>query len=63
MREQENAAVFGELACRPFSIQHPSPEDSGTFLPLLEMNSQIFMAVLLLVGGTSSHAGTFDRDR
>ena len=51
VREQENAAVFGELAADHSYYNTRVLKTQGTFLPLLEMNSQIFMAVLLLVGG------------
>jgi ATP-binding cassette subfamily B protein len=51
VRQQENSAVFGELAADHSRFNTLVLKTQGTFLPLLEMNSQIFMAVLLLVGG------------
>jgi ATP-binding cassette, subfamily B, bacterial len=42
---------FGELAADHSRFNTRVLKTQGTFLPLLEMNSQIFMAVLLLVGG------------
>ena len=51
VRHQENAAVFHELAADHSRFNTRVLKTQGTFLPLLEMNSQIFMAVLLLVGG------------
>jgi ATP-binding cassette subfamily B protein len=51
VRQQENAAVFAELAADHSRYNTRVLKTQGTFLPLLEMNSQIFMAILLLVGG------------
>ncbi len=51
VRHRENAAVFHELAADHSRFNTVVLKTQGTFLPLLEMNSQIFMAVLLLVGG------------
>jgi ATP-binding cassette subfamily B protein len=51
VRHEENAAVFHELAADHSRFNTVVLKTQGTFLPLLEMNSQIFMAVLLLVGG------------
>lgn len=51
VRQQENAIVFGELATDHSRFNTRVLKTQGTFLPLLELNSQIFMAVLLLVGG------------
>lgn len=51
VRQQENAIVFAELAEDHSRFNTKVLKTHGTFLPLLEMNSQIFMAVLLLVGG------------
>lgn len=51
VRHRENAAVFHELAADHSRFNTRVLKTQGTFLPLLEMNSQIFMAVLLLVGG------------
>lgn len=51
VRQSENAAVFAELAADHSRFNTKVLKTQGTFLPLLEMNSQIFMAILLLVGG------------
>ena len=51
VRQQENAIVFGELATDHSEFNTRVLKTQGTFLPLLELNSQVFMAVLLLVGG------------
>ena len=51
VRQDENARLFHEL------VRHHSDNNvrvmrtHGLFLPLLELNNQIFIAVLLLVGG------------
>ncbi len=51
VRQSENAAVFAELAADHSRFNTKVLKTQGTFLPLLELNSQIFMAILLLVGG------------
>ncbi len=51
VRQHENAIVFGDLAADHSRFNTKVLKTQGTFLPLLEMNSQIFMAILLLVGG------------
>ena len=60
VREQENARVFADLAADHSRFNTKVLKTHGTFLPLLELNSQIFMAILLLVGGyrvlTPGHA-------
>lgn len=51
VRQQENARVFRELATDHSRYNTCVLKTQGTFLPLLEMNSQIFLAILLFVGG------------
>lgn len=51
VRQHENSAVFAELAADHSRFNTEVLKTQGTFLPLLEMNSQIFMAILLIVGG------------
>jgi ATP-binding cassette subfamily B protein len=51
VRQHENSVVFAELAADHSRFNTKVLKTQGTFLPLLEMNSQIFMAILLVVGG------------
>ena len=51
VRQQENARIFEELSQDHSRYNSKVLKTHGKFLPLLELNSQIFMAVLLLVGG------------
>ena len=51
VRQQENARIFEELSLDHSRYNTRVLKTHGKFLPLLELNSQIFMAVLLLVGG------------
>lgn len=51
VRQHENSLVFAELAADHSRYNTKVLKTHGTFLPLLELNSQVFMAVLLLVGG------------
>lgn len=51
VRQQENSAIFAGLAADHSVYNTGVLRIQGTFLPLLEMNSQIFMAILLLIGG------------
>ena len=51
VRQQENARAFEELSQDHSRYNSKVLKIHGKFLPLLELNSQIFMAVLLLVGG------------
>jgi ATP-binding cassette subfamily B protein len=50
-RERLNADLFGELAADHASFNHDVARAQGVFLPLLEVNNQLFIAGLLLVGG------------
>ncbi|MDA1231945.1 MAG: ABC transporter ATP-binding protein [Planctomycetota bacterium] len=51
VRQRENARIFEELSLDHSRYNSKVLKTHGKFLPLLELNSQIFMAVLLLVGG------------
>lgn len=51
VRQEENARIFEELSLDHSRYNSKVLKTHGKFLPLLELNSQIFMAVLLLVGG------------
>ncbi len=51
VRQQENARIFETLSLDHSRYNSKVLKTHGKFLPLLELNSQIFMAVLLLVGG------------
>jgi len=51
VREDTNAELFGELVDDHASYHVRSSKLQAVFLPLLEFNSQVFMAVLLALGG------------
>ena len=51
VRQDTNAQLFGELVADHSKYNRQVMHTQGLFLPLLELNSQVFMAVLLLVGG------------
>ena len=51
VRHHENSRIFADLATDHSVFNTKVLNIQGMFLPLLEMNSQIFMSVLLLVGG------------
>ena len=50
-RQEENARLFGTLAEDHSRYNTIVLRTHGTFLPLLDLNNQIFIAILLLVGG------------
>jgi ATP-binding cassette subfamily B protein len=50
-REDENARLFHELAADHSRYNRDVMCTQGLFVPLLELNNQIFIAVLLVVGG------------
>ncbi len=50
-RQDENARLFAELATDHSRYNTAFLRTHGLFIPLLELNSQVFLAVLLLVGG------------
>jgi ATP-binding cassette subfamily B protein len=51
VRQQENARIFAELATDHSRFNSVVMKTHGLFIPLLELNSQVFLAILLLVGG------------
>jgi ATP-binding cassette, subfamily B, bacterial len=51
VREQTNARRFRDLVEDHSRFNLRAAQTSGLFLPLLELNSQLFLAALLLVGG------------
>ncbi|MCO6454181.1 MAG: ABC transporter ATP-binding protein [Pirellulaceae bacterium] len=51
VRQDENARMFHDLAEDHSTYNTAVMRTQGLFVPLLELNSQIFIAVLLLVGG------------
>jgi ATP-binding cassette subfamily B protein len=50
-RQDENARIFHDLATDHSRYNTAVLRTHGLFIPLLELNSQVFMAVLLVVGG------------
>jgi ATP-binding cassette, subfamily B, bacterial len=51
VRQDENSRAFAELAEDHSRYNTTVLRTHGLFLPLLELNSQIFLAILLFVGG------------
>jgi ATP-binding cassette subfamily B protein len=51
VREELNARLFGDLVRDHAQNNMRAARTAGVFLPLLEFNSQFFIAALLLVGG------------
>ncbi len=51
VREELNARLFGDLVRDHAQNNMRAARTAGAFLPLLEFNSQFFIAALLLVGG------------
>jgi len=51
VRQDQNAALFHELVSDHAANHVAVARMQGTFLPLLELNTQVFMATLLLFGG------------
>jgi ATP-binding cassette subfamily B protein len=56
VRQDENARLFRELAMDHSSYNYRVLRTYGLFLPLLDLNNQFFIAVLLLVGGSRALA-------
>jgi ATP-binding cassette subfamily B protein len=50
-RQDENARIFRDLATDHSRYNTAFLRTHGLFIPLLELNSQLFLAILLLVGG------------
>jgi ATP-binding cassette subfamily B protein len=51
VRQDLNAELFGDLVRDHAAYNMSASRTAGVFLPLLEFNSQFFIAALLLVGG------------
>src|SRR5262245_35021976 len=51
VRQQENARIFHDLATDHSHYNTSVHRTHGLFLPLLDLNNQFFIAVLLIVGG------------
>ena len=51
VRQEVNAGMFRELVEDHFHVGFGAARLTATFLPLLELNSQFFIAALLLLGG------------
>ena len=51
VRQDVNAGMFRELIEDHFQVGFGAARLTATFLPLLELNSQFFIAILLLIGG------------
>lgn len=51
VRHEENARIFAELATDHSRFNTQVMRTQGLFIPLLELNSQAFIAILLLLGG------------
>lgn len=52
VRQDVNARQFEELVADHSRYNIRTAELSGVFLPLLELNNQLFLSILLLVGGS-----------
>jgi ATP-binding cassette subfamily B protein len=57
VRQDENARIFRALAADHSTYNDSVLRTYGLFMPLLDLNNQLFIAVLLLVGGTRALAG------
>src|SRR5262245_8308676 len=51
VRHEENARIFAELVTDHSRFNTQVMRTQGLFIPLLELNSQAFIAILLLLGG------------
>lgn len=59
VREDVNAEMFGELVEDHAAYHVKSSRLQAVFLPVLELNSQFFMAILLSIGGAQVLLGAF----
>ena len=59
VRQNTNAALFRDLVADHAGYHMTLARTAGTFLPLLELNSQFFIALLLLLGGYQVIFGGF----
>jgi len=62
VREDVNAEMFNELVYSHASYHVRASRLQAVFLPLLELNSQFFMAILLAIGGGQVLLGMFMAD-
>ena len=62
VRQDTNSELFGELVDDHASYHVRSSKLQAVFLPFLELNSQVFMAVLLALGGAQVLLGVFFAD-
>jgi ATP-binding cassette subfamily B protein len=62
VRQDTNAQLFGELVDDHAEYHVRSSKLQAVFLPFLELNSQVFMAVLLALGGAQVLLGVFFAD-
>lgn len=62
VRQTENARIFHDLVSDHSTYNTTVMRTHGLFLPLLDLNNQFFIAVLLLVGGwrVLNHSGQTD---
>ncbi len=51
VRQKENARLFGELVTDHSRYNTAVQHTHGLFLPLLELNTQVFISLLLVIGG------------
>ncbi len=51
VRQEVNAERFGDLVADHSRYNMKAARTAGSFLPLLELNNQVFLALLLTVGG------------
>jgi ATP-binding cassette subfamily B protein len=51
VRQETNARIFGDLVADHSQINMSVTRTQGLFLPLLDLNSQAFIAALLVLGG------------
>ncbi|HEY0984877.1 ABC transporter ATP-binding protein [Schlesneria sp.] len=51
VRQKENARLFGELVKDHSRYNTAVQHTHGLFLPLLELNTQVFISLLLVIGG------------
>lgn len=56
VRQDENARIFRELATDHSGYNFAVMRTYGLFLPLLDLNNQFFIAILMLVGGARALA-------
>jgi ATP-binding cassette subfamily B protein len=62
VREDTNAELFGELVDDHAMYHVRSARLQAVFLPSIELNSQLFMAILLALGGAQVLLGAFFAD-